>query len=78
VHKITLVDKNSNATIYDSGPFKNFQATKPVKLNNTGAFTFLESGMNPKYPDYVLNGTITVTKQPSLSSSSSTSIILIL
>ena len=73
VHKITLVDKNSNATTYDSGPFKSFQATKPVKLNNTGAFTFLESGMNPKYPDHVLNGTITVTKQPPLSSSSSTS-----
>jgi plastocyanin len=73
VHKITLVDKNSNATIYDSGPFKNFQATKPVKLNNTGTFAFLESGMNPKYPDYVLNGTITVTKQPPLSSSSSSS-----
>jgi hypothetical protein len=74
VHKITLVDKNSNATIYDSGPFKNFQATKPVKLNNTGTFTFLESGMNPKYSDYVLNGTITVTEQsPLLSSPSSTS-----
>jgi plastocyanin len=72
VHKITLVDKNSNATIYDSGPFKNFQATKPVKLNNTGTFAFIESGMNPKYPDYVLNGTITVTKQPSLLSSSTT------
>jgi plastocyanin len=74
VHKITLVDKSSNATVYDSGPFKNFEATKPVKLNDTGDFTFLEAGMNPKYPDYVLNGTITVTKQPSLSSSSSNNI----
>jgi plastocyanin len=73
IHKITLVDKNSNATVYDSGPFKNFNATKPVKLNNTGAFTFLESSMNSKYPSFILNGTITVVKQPPLSPSSSNS-----
>jgi plastocyanin len=71
LHKITLVDKSSNATVYDSGPFKNFEATKPVKLNSTGDFTFLEASMDPKYPDYVLNGTIAVNKQlQSLSSSS--------
>jgi plastocyanin len=71
LHKITLVDKNSNSTVYDSGPFKNFNATKPVQLNNTGAFTFLEAGMNSKYPGFVLNGTITVVNQPPLSPSSS-------
>jgi hypothetical protein len=72
VHRITLVDKSSNATVYDSGPFKNFETTKPVKLNSTGDFAFLEASMDPKYPDYVLNGTIAVTKQlPPLSSSSS-------
>ena len=60
IHKITIVKKNSNATIYDSGPFTKFQATKPVKLNYTGDFTFYEAGMNPKYPAFVLNGTITV------------------
>jgi hypothetical protein len=75
VHKITLVDKSSNATVYDSGPFKNFEATKPVKLNSTGHFAFLEASMDPKYPDYVLNGTIAVTKQlPPLSSSNSNNI----
>jgi plastocyanin len=60
IHKITIVKKNSNATIYDSGPFTKFQATKPVKLNYTGDFTFYEAGMNREYPAFVLNGTITV------------------
>ena len=75
LHRITLVDKSSNATVYDSGPFKNFETAKPVKLNSTGDFSFLEASMDPKYPDYVLNGTIAVTKQlPPLSSSNSNNI----
>jgi hypothetical protein len=37
-------------------------ATKPVKLNNTGAFTYYEVGINKKTPGFVLNGTITVAK----------------
>ena len=73
IHKITIVNKNSNATIYDSGPLAKFQATKPVKLNNTGDFTFYEAGMNPKIPAYVLNGTITVARLPPLSTTTSSS-----
>ncbi len=73
IHKITIVNKNSNATIYDSGNLTKFQATRPVKLNNTGDFTFYEAGMNPKIPAYVLNGTITVARLPPLSSTISSS-----
>ena len=72
VHRITLVDKTSNATVY---AFKNFEATKPVKLNSSGDFAFLEASMDPKYPGYILNGTIAVTKQlPPLSSSNSNNV----
>jgi hypothetical protein len=31
--------------------FKNFEATKLVKLSSTDDFAFLEANMDPKYPN---------------------------
>jgi hypothetical protein len=70
LHKITLVDnKNPKNVLYDSGNFPNFVASKPIKFNNTGTIAFSEAHTNPKYPNFVMNGTLTVVNQPSAISS---------
>jgi len=51
--------------LYDSGTFPNFAASKSVKVNTTGTFTFSEAHLDPKYPNFVLNGTLTVVHQAS-------------
>jgi hypothetical protein len=75
LHKITLVDnRNPKNVLYDSGTFPNFAASRPVKLNNTGIFAFSEAHLDPKYPNFVLNGTLTVVNQASpISSTNKTS-----
>jgi len=75
LHKISLVDsKNLTNVLYDSGTFPNFAASKPVKLNNTSTFAFYEAHLDPKYPNFVLNATLTVVNQASpISSSNKTS-----
>src|SRR6266496_1586310 len=66
LHKITLVDnKDPEKVLYDSGTFPNFAASKPIKLNDTGTFAFSEAHLDPKYPNFVLNGTLTVVNQAS-------------
>lgn len=69
-HQINVVDKNSN-TVFESGVIKFNTASKPMKLNDSGTFTFYEPTKNPKYPDFVLNGTITLGNQQSSSNSNS-------
>jgi plastocyanin len=65
-HEITLVNNNSKnaAAVYQSGLFNNFTASKPVKLNDTGTFTYSGPSFNKDAPDYKMNGTITVVNQP--------------
>jgi len=71
LHQISLVDsKKLNNLLYNSGTFPNFAASKPVMLNNTGNFAFSEAHLDPKYPNFVLNGTLTVVDQASSVSSS--------
>src|SRR6266487_2304568 len=66
LHKITLVkNKDPEKVLYDSGTFPNFAASKPIKLNDTGTFAFSEAHLDPKYPNFVLNGTLTVVNQAS-------------
>ncbi len=66
-----MVDsKNLKNLLYNSGTFPNFAASKPVMLNNTGNFAFSEAHLDPKYPNFVLNGTLTVVDQASSVSSS--------
>jgi hypothetical protein len=70
LHRISLVDnKNPKIVLYDSGTFPNFVASKPIKLNNTGTFAFSEAHTNPKQPNFVMSGMLTVVNQPSAISS---------
>jgi hypothetical protein len=70
LHKISLVDsKNPKVILYDSGTFPNFIASKPIKFNNTGTFAFSEAHTNPKQPNFVMNGILSVVTQPSAISS---------
>ena len=69
-HRVAVIDKNSK-TIFDSGIIKFNTASKPLKLNESGSkFVFYEPTKNPKYPNFVLNGTITVVNSESSSNSS--------
>jgi hypothetical protein len=62
-HQVSVVDKSSNI-VFDSGIIKFNTASKPLKLNeSSGTYIFYETTKNPKYPNFVLNGTITVTNQ---------------
>src|SRR6266849_2462707 len=54
--------------VSDSGLFSFFTSSKPIKFNDTGTFTFSESKVDKKYPNYVLKGTITVVNQSPSSS----------
>jgi hypothetical protein len=57
--KVTLADQNSR-NIFDSS-LKFNSASDPVSLNETGKFTYYENDANNQDPDFVMNGTITVT-----------------
>ncbi len=69
-HQVSVADKNSK-TVFDSGVIKFNTASKPLNLNDSGTFTFYEPTKNPKYPNFVLNGTIHVLNQQSSSNTSS-------
>lgn len=71
-HEVNVVDKNSK-TVFESGIIKFNTASKPLQFNDTGTFSFYEPTKNPKYPDFVLNGTITVVNQGTSSNTNSTS-----
>jgi plastocyanin len=70
-HSITLLDSKGN-TIYNSGIFDNFNASKPITFNNTGTFVYSGPSFDKMWPNYKMNGTITVVKQPSAVSFSDT------
>jgi plastocyanin len=63
-HSITLVDNNTKNIVYDSGRFDNFNASKPFMLNNPGTFTYSGPSYDRAVPNYKMNGTVTVVKQP--------------
>lgn len=58
-HKITLTDNNSKK-VYENAFFPFNEASKPLTLNNTGEFSYFETGTNKDVPSFVMNGTITV------------------
>jgi plastocyanin len=62
-HSISLVDGNGG-TVYDSGLFDNFNASKPITFNNTGTFAYSGPSYDKMVPNYKMNGTITVVDQP--------------
>lgn len=73
-HTISLTPNNTNSNIstnnnsknivYESGTIKNFTASKPIKFNNTGAFSYSGPSFDKGVPSYKMNGTIRVVKQP--------------
>jgi plastocyanin len=63
-HSITLVDNNAKNTIYNSGRFDNFNASKPITFNNTGIFPYSGPSYDRAVPNYKMNGTVTVVNQP--------------
>ncbi len=70
-HFINLNNAKNNASLFSSGAFAFNSATKPIKLNNTGDFIYLDSE-NAKSKEvgvngYVMTGTIKVINQPSSS-----------
>ncbi|MFL6397886.1 MAG: hypothetical protein ACJ706_12155 [Nitrososphaeraceae archaeon] len=63
-HTITLVDNNTKNTVYDSGRFDNFNASKPITFNNVGTFAYSGPSYDKMWPNYKMNGTVTVVNQP--------------
>jgi plastocyanin len=73
-HTISLTPNNTNSNIssnnnsknivYESSTIKNFTASKPIKFNNTGAFSYSGPSFDKGVPSYKMNGTIRVVKQP--------------
>ena len=71
-HTITLVDENGDQA-YSSGKFDFNTVTNPLVLNKTGKFTYSEADVNQDDPKYVMQGTITVSENPSPVSTNGTS-----
>ena len=63
-HSITLVNNNTKNIVYDSGRFNNPSASKPITLNSTGTFAYTGPSFDRAFPNYKMNGTITVVNQP--------------
>jgi plastocyanin len=63
-HSITLVDNNTKNTVYDSGRFDNFNASKPFTFNNVGTFAYSGPSYDKMWPNYKMNGTVTAVNQP--------------
>jgi len=65
-HRISLANNNNNSksVVYESGIFKNFTASRPIKFNNTGTFNYSGPSFDKGVPSYKMNGTLTVVNQP--------------
>ena len=63
-HSITIVDNNTKSAVYNSGTFDVFNASKPIRLNNTGTFAYSGPSNDRMFPNFKMNGTITVVNQP--------------
>jgi hypothetical protein len=57
--KVTLLDDNSKK-IFDA-TIKFNSASEPLSMNQSGKFTYYEEEANSQDPDFVMNGTITIT-----------------
>jgi len=71
-HTITLVDENGGQA-YSSGKFDFNTVTNPLVLNKTRKFTYSEADVNQDDPKYVMQGTITVSENPSPNGTNGTS-----
>jgi plastocyanin len=63
-HSITIVDNNTKSTVFNSGRFDVFNASKPFAFNNVGTFAYTGPSYDRMFPNFKMNGTITVVNQP--------------
>ena len=64
-HSITLVDNNNTKNIvFNSDRFDNYNASKPITLNKIGTFAYSGPSYDRAFPNYKMNGTLTVVNQP--------------
>ena len=71
-HSITLLDNNTKNVVFNSGLFDNSTASKPITFNKTGTFAYSGPSYDKMWPNYKMNGTITVINQPFASSFNTT------
>ena len=62
-HSIDITDRKG-AIVYTSGFFNNANASKPFTFNNLGSFSYSGPSYDKMWPNYKMNGTITVVNQP--------------
>jgi plastocyanin len=73
-HSIALLDNNTKKIVFDSGRFDNFNASKPFTFNNVGTFAYTGPSYDKMWPNYKMNGTITVINQPLATSFNGTAV----
>ena len=62
-HNITLVDDSTKNVVFNSGRFDNYNASKSFTFNNIGTFPYSGPSYDRAFPNYKMNGTITVVHQ---------------
>ena len=63
-HAITILDNNTKNVVFNTGRFDNFNASKPFTFNNAGTFAYTGPSFDRAFPNYKMNGSITVVNQP--------------
>ncbi|MFL6396800.1 MAG: hypothetical protein ACJ706_06550, partial [Nitrososphaeraceae archaeon] len=73
-HSITIVD-SKGTMVYTSGLFNNSTTSKPFTFNNAGTFAYSGPSYDKMWPNYKMNGTITIVNQPLATTFNSTAAI---
>jgi hypothetical protein len=61
--------------VFNTGRFNNFNASKPFTFNNAGTFAYTGPSYDRAFPNYKMNGSITVVNQPLATSFNTTNAI---
>jgi plastocyanin len=63
-HTITILDNNTKSVVFNTGRFNNYNASNPFTFNNVGTFAYTGPSFDRAFPNYKMNGSITVVNQP--------------
>src|ERR1051325_3266207 len=63
-HAIAILDNNTKSVVFNTGRFNNFNASKPFTFSNAGIFAYTGPSFDRAFPNYKMNGSITVVNQP--------------
>src|SRR5918996_901043 len=74
-HAITILDNNTKSVVFNTGRFDNFNASKPFTFNNVGTFAYSGPSFDRAFPNYKMNGSITVVNQPLANSFNTTNAV---